>query len=183
MFNKWPCINIAIDKWNTRGRHRPEIREYSARRIPRNILWAASSDKSQRSTSDNVRAAADMRKCCALRVRWVDERRVFLGLCRTFPRADVTRGQCHRDGQSAIVQNRLRQGRNRASRRDAARSARLQPRPEPDRTAFTKLKAALRKAAAQTSETPIKVIAQALPDFTPQASITWQIQDIARYAS
>ena len=29
------------------------------------ILWAASSDKSQRSASDRVRAAADIRKCCA----------------------------------------------------------------------------------------------------------------------
>ena len=37
----------------------------SGHRIPQNILWAASADKSHRSTIDKVRAAADMRKCCA----------------------------------------------------------------------------------------------------------------------
>jgi len=37
----------------------------SAHRISQSILWAAASDKSQRSTSDRVRAAADIRKCCA----------------------------------------------------------------------------------------------------------------------
>ena len=38
---------------------------YSSHRISQSILWAASLDKSQRSTNDRVRAAADMRKCCA----------------------------------------------------------------------------------------------------------------------
>ena len=36
-----------------------------AHHIPQSILWAASSDKSQRSTSERVGAAADIRKCCA----------------------------------------------------------------------------------------------------------------------
>ena len=36
----------------------------SGHRIAQSILCAASSDRSQRSTSDSVRAAADMRKCC-----------------------------------------------------------------------------------------------------------------------
>src|SRR5208282_3458040 len=37
----------------------------SGHRIAQSILCAASSDRSHRSTSDRVRAAADMRKCCA----------------------------------------------------------------------------------------------------------------------
>ena len=60
-----PATPISIDgraaaKW---GQIRaPSV---SGHRIPQSILCAASSDRSQRSTSDSVLAAADMRKCCA----------------------------------------------------------------------------------------------------------------------
>jgi hypothetical protein len=37
----------------------------SGHRIAQSVLCAASSDRSQRSTSDSVLAAVDMRKCCA----------------------------------------------------------------------------------------------------------------------